>query len=200
MEPVSTLIAITSLAAAAATSRQRWEPPRIESQDYSNTVLVNSRAVPTDILVVPTAVTKNALLIGSRGVSAPKSAPQFLSLKDRLLDELKLYDPKNPAADQSIVSSVEDVHTASEFLRKLPAGIPLPTLMRSDDGQIGMYWDSKDVYIDINIEPAQTLSMFTRMRSVGAENFIDGIPLGAIDASWAFNHLGALTLPSAIAA
>jgi hypothetical protein len=185
MEPVSTLLVLTSVA-VAATSRPRWEAPKIEAKTHLRTIIVNPQNAPTHVL-------------GARSASAVNPLA-FPTLKDRLLKELESFVPGNPGSDPGITSVVDDISTASEFLKRLPAGIPLPTLMRSDDGQIGMYWDSEDAYLDINIDSGRTLSLFSRLRSENKETFIDSIPIAAITPRWAFENLAMLSNSHAIAA
>jgi hypothetical protein len=198
MEPVSTLIAITSIA-VGATARPRWEPPRIEVKLLPKTAFVDLQPAPTRFLIAPAARDSGNLPIVMTSPRAAASHP-FITLKDRLIAEVQAFHPAHPGSDPGIVSDIDDIFTAAEFLTRLPAGIPLPTLMRTDDGQIGMYWDIDDIYMDINIDPGRRLSLFSKVRSEAREIFIDAIPLDAIDANWAFEHIGMLTNPRMLAA
>lgn len=184
MDPVSTFFLIASFTAGTATTaRPRWEAPKIEAKS-PHTPLVLRMPVPTSILVAPTAA---------------KPQP-FATLKDRLLVELQSFVPGHPKGDPGIVSNEDDIRTASDFIKILPGGIPLPTLMRNDDGHIGMYWDNDDAYIDINIDHGSTLSLFSRIRSTGEETFIPSIPLASTTPDWAFENLAALVHKHAVAA
>lgn len=174
MEPVTLFVIASFTANAAATSRAPWSAPRIEKKNPRAT-LVLSIPAPTNLLVAPAA--------------APTA---FVTLKDRLLKELEQFSPNAANSDPGLISSTEDISAAAEILRILPAGLPLPTLMRNDDGQIGMYWDNDQAYADINIEPGRTLSLFSRSRLSGKETFIDTISLASFTPSWAFENLSLL--------
>lgn len=192
MEPV-TFIALASIA-VAATARPRWDPPRVMGDELPPTLVIEPLPAPTNMLVAATARTIYSPFVSKLHAPVASPQPQFLSLKDRLLNELAMFQPGYPGGDPGIVSEAEDVRTASMFLKTFPAGVPLPVLMRSDDGQIGMYWDIDDIYIDINIDPASTLSMFSRVRSTGVEHFIEEISLNTVTADWISENIGSLIL------
>lgn len=194
MEPVSTLI-IASFVAVTATARPRWDPPRVMGKEPDSITLVET---PPQIIRTLTAPARLPSTLVTETV--PPDEIPFYSLKEILIKEINAYKPDYPGSDPGIVSNIDDIETALSFIQKLPSGIALPVLMRSDDGQIGMYWDNDNAYIDINIDPGSTLSLFSRARSTGKETFIDNIPISAIDAHWAFEHLGLLTKPHTLAA
>jgi hypothetical protein len=174
MEPVTLFVLASLTAGAAATARTPWNAPRIEEKK-SEISLVQAIPAPTNFLVAPAL-----------------SAAPLMTLKDRLLKEVEQFSPTAPHSDPAIISHLDDIAAAKTILKALPAGLPLPTLMRNDDGQIGMYWDSDDAYADINIEPGQSFSFFSRSRSSGQERFIDSIPANTFTSEWAFHNLGLL--------
>jgi hypothetical protein len=122
------------------------------------------------------------------GTSAPLlSEPQdtqdlFIAQRHEIFSELMSYMPG--AGDPGIESSVEDIVTAIKIIRAIPDDFPLPTLMRDDQGQIGMYWDDRNLYIDINIEENAMFSFFSRSRATKNEIFFDDLKLSMLDRSW----------------
>lgn len=186
MEPLTTISFIAYCAVGAAvTSRNILEAPRIEEKSPTPNMIIKSRPAPSNILVA------NAM---------PLKALPFLTLKDKIITELETFTPGHPGGDPGIVSKTDDIATAKEFIQVLPAGIPLPTLMRTDDGQIGMYWDIDDVYVDINIDPGRTISVFSRIRSQGKDSILDAVPIQAVTPLWALENMAVLADSHALAA
>lgn len=122
-------------------------------------------------------------------IRPPVSASEaLLEAKQSLYRELITYLPGHPEGDPGIISSETDVVTAFKIIRAIPQEFALPTLMRTDEGEIGMYWDDKDLYVDINIEPDGTFSLFSRRRSTKEEIFTDSIETLELTHAW-FAHV-----------
>jgi hypothetical protein len=100
------------------------------------------------------------------GTSAPLlSEPQdtqdlFIAQRHEIFSELMSYMPG--AGDPGIESSVEDIVTAIKI----------------------MYWDDRNLYIDINIEENAMFSFFSRSRATKNEIFFDDLKLSMLDRSW----------------
>lgn len=171
MDPVTLLVFTSLTASAAVTARSPWSAPRIEEKT-PGLVIFQSIPAPTNLLVAPAVV-----------------AAPLVTLKDRLLTEIQQF---SLGAADPVVSTHEDIATAEAILKALPAGLPLPVLMRNDNGQIGMYWDSEGAYADINIEPGHIFSFFSRSRVSGQERFIDALQVTAFTSAWAFDNLSVL--------
>jgi len=169
-------------------------PPSTAACASPSDMRLNSRSSLAALMFMPPAAP-------TAGLVAPAMLPLvFTSLKEALFAELESYAPGHPAGDPGIASSVDDIAAAISLIRALPSGIPLPVLMRNDEGRLGMYWDNDDVYVDIDIDGGGTLSLFSRMRSSGAEQFLRGVAVDQVDAAWAYLHLGALAGQYAAAA
>ena len=215
MEPittVSTLVLAASMIAAPKTIKPQVNKPGVVSvldwDGISGTIYleqdVNTHEyfMPSILPSSPTILTESSKPISPKPIPSVSTDPDesaIVSLKERLYTELIAYLPEHPRGDSSIISSEEDVVTAIRLIRSLPAGIPLPSLMRNDDGEIGMYWDDGDVYLDINIEPAGIFSMYSRIRTTGGEGFIDGINIDEIDRKWVLENLSVLKRESMVA-
>lgn len=148
---------------------------------------------------------KNELILPDRPKTmllvAPEiEAPISVSPKESIFNELLSYAPGNANCGNEVTTNTKHIITAMIFIEDLPLDIPLPTPMRNDQGDIGMYWDNDDAYIDINIDGENALSIYTRIRSTGEEKFIDNIALESINSNWAYEHLSAIAAPIAIAA
>lgn len=169
MEPVSTLMLAASISlGAAATQRPKWE----------DTI---APATPPTTIVHP--VEKRTIV---RAI-APQTKKDVVasSPKERLFAQLLSYIPvgtEDPEVEP--VSDLEHILVANQFLRELPGSIPLPTLMRNDDGRIGMFWDNDDTYIDLDVESNSTFSLYTRVRSTGERKLIENIDINTLSSAW----------------
>jgi len=114
--------------------------------------------------------------------------------KTALFDKLISFHPEYFGGDPGITSKVDHIITAVEFIAAIPAYIPNPILMRNDEGQIGMYWDNDDAYVDISIDEDSSISLFSKVRSTDAEKFISNVNIAEIDNEWMLNNLGSLLI------
>lgn len=65
----------------------------------------------------------------------------------------------------------QDVLRLKQVLEAMPVDAPPPVLMCTDDQKIGMYWDDKAVYIDLDIDPDGKISIFKKNRKTKVEEF-----------------------------
>lgn len=172
MEPVSTIVLVASMFAGAASTRSSWDVPLIG-------------------MPVPAYIAEPLIKTSTAQTVSPTetSSAQVQSGKEILYRQLATYLPGHKAADPTIISKSEDIFVALQFIRMLPSYVTLPTLMRNEDGEIGMYWDDNDVYVDINIDENSTLSLYSRIRSSGAETFIDEVHVDELTAQWAQENI-----------
>lgn len=187
MEPLSTLMLVASfLVAPAATSRPRWE----RNHNERNVIIP---VVPPTTLDTAGEFTTQRLVLGTSSI-----AQEFTGLKaypDRknsLYERLAAFRPSDNQTTHTVLSKEVDINNAVCFVEKLPSGIPLPTLMRSDEGEIGLYWDTNEAYIDVNFDQDGTLSLYSRSREDGQEVFVENINITDLDATWAYENLSAL--------
>lgn len=101
------------------------------------------------------------------------------------------------------VDEVSDasIDEAVAFLGALPGSFPIPAPALAEDGTVGLFWDSKAFYADIEFHGDGTLSLFARHR--GATNRDIGVgPVAMKDVSqdWLYEHLSPVTPPLAVAA
>lgn len=173
---ITTIFLVASVTAGTeVTARPLWEAPKIETKS-ANMAFELDMPVATSILI-----------------ATPVNGLPFTTPKDRVIQTLESYAPGHPAGDPSISSKLEDIATAIAVIQTLPSGIPIPTVMRNDDGEIGMFWDNNDAYVDINIDSDGSLSLFSRVRSTGKEDFFCNINVDDVNADWAHKHLAALS-------
>ena len=66
--------------------------------------------------------------------------------------------------------------------------------MRDDEGQIGMYWDDKDLYADINIDGESKFSFFSRKRSTRQEVFLDELHPDDLNIAWFSKHFDTINV------
>lgn len=173
MEPVSTMILVASMFAGAASTRVQFfsnESSSTPQTSLLEPISTAHRIVPTETKI---AVTSN-----------PKEA---------LYEQLATFLPGHKAARSAITSKMDDVLIALRFVKAIPGYLPLPVLMRNDDGEIGMYWDDGDLYIDIDIDANATLSIFSKTRSTQKRNFVDDIDITSVNSRWIEEHLFAFT-------
>lgn len=89
----------------------------------------------------------------------------------------------------SVPPTKESIKITKQFILGIPAVFPLPKPMLASDGTIGMYWDDSVMYIDIQIEENNYLSLFSRNRLSETEKYIDAIEISKIDSNWYFDNL-----------
>lgn len=186
MEPI-TMTVVAALAVGATTYRPKWED-QFYSEKSPNT------------LVLPKQETTSVPLIERRS-NLLNSGKVIGSLKEKLYQELMTFIPtgnENPEVEP--VSKIGDILAANEFLQKLPGSVPVPILMRNDEGQIGMYWDNDHMFIGIDVESNSTVSFYTRDQNTGVHSFIDEVRVGAINAAWFESNIGELLKPNAVLA
>lgn len=95
----------------------------------------------------------------------------------------------------SVKPTSADIDKAIEFVNSMPPVLPLPRAMLSRDGTVGLYWDDSIVFVDIQIEPNDMISIFSKNRSTGKESF-DELKITSIDKNWYLNKLYSLLYPA----
>lgn len=186
MEPLSTLMLVASfLVAPAATSRPRWE----KNHDERNVIMP---VVPPTTLDTGSEFSTQRLVLGASIGQELTGFQAFPDRKNSLYERLAAFRPSDDQKIHTVLSKEVDINNAVYFVEMLPSGIPLPTLMRSDEGEIGLYWDTNEAYIDVNFDQDGTLSLYSRSREDGQEVFVENINITDLDATWAYETLSAL--------
>lgn len=170
-------------AGAAATGAYSHELYALPSDNHSAPRIQNQlpQVAPTHIPLVTTSRT-----------SAHAAA------QERAIDRLNSYLPTNPLGDISIRSNPDHVATAIAFINFLPPEISVPSIMRTEEGDIGMYWDIDDAYADIRVEVDGSLSLFCHVRSLDVDTYLNDISITQLTHDWARLHLQPLYHNSSI--
>ena len=111
-----------------------------------------------------------------------------------IFSQLESYSNLEPNWDgpDSVIPSRLDIDRVINFVETIPVIFPQPKAMISRNGDIELYWDDSIVYIDIQFEPDNMLSLFSRNRSSGEERFFDTVDIATIDSNWYFDALDVL--------
>jgi len=80
------------------------------------------------------------------------------------------------------------INLASLFIDTLPRDVSLPKAMLSSSGEIGLYWDTSDIYIDLEFDSDTTFSAYVRNRHTGYESFVDNLSLSSSDLDLIFKE------------
>jgi len=173
MEPVTTMMLVSAFSlAVAGTQRPKWENG-FNPTTSNSTLLISPPAAPSSQMA----------LVQEQPVIS-------LTPKERIFGQLMSYIPDGTEdPDIEPVSQIEHILVANQFLRLLPGSFPLPTLMRNDEGEIGMYWDNDDAYIDMDIKSENTFSLYVRVRSTKFKEFIEDISIEDVNANWFAENL-----------
>lgn len=169
MKTISTIALATSMAVTAVSGSAApvWKAPKVRhsaAQDNAAGSFAPLLQMPSTIADVSTVA------------------------KQKMFAELLTFFPGDPAGDPGIESRPEEIITAIKIIRAIPDDLPLPTLMRDDEGQIGMYWDDRDFYADINIEGESQFSFFSKKRSTKQEFFLDEVYPSELSPAWFNKH------------
>lgn len=186
MEPLTSFLYATVMASTIATAAPRWDV----SPNAGASVVVER----SNRLIVE-GQTGTALFYSF----SPNQFPtQVVRIASELYRYLTLTD--GWGGEGSLGPNVAATMAALDFIRSYPAGLELPSLMLSYEGEIGFYWSSTNGYIDLEIEAPGQASIYTRNRETGADRFIDGIDISTQDRSWFENVLSVLReAPASIA-
>jgi hypothetical protein len=183
MEPITSSLLATYVFAASMTGTLKGRPDGTQKSEGTFSSIIDIR--PEIQRTTPSGI--SMLEFNAPTLPGPKSA---------LLSKLLKFMPAEYGGMQGLSTKIEDVVLAMNLVSTLPNYIPLPQLMCSEEGQIGMYWDIDDVYADLNIETDGTMSVYTRVRSTDVETYHEDVT----DAKAVYEHLNPLTRLYALAA
>lgn len=80
------------------------------------------------------------------------------------------------------------------FLDSLPAGAPLPSVGRADDGEVNFFWAGEDIYVDVGFYGDGNIGYYAEVAAAGIdhggnEDFADGaLPRPLVSAIVALSH------------
>lgn len=190
MEPVSTTIALLASLVLPTTAKPDWFSENTKKNENISTSIIraelyNFNNTPAD----QETIAELRIPIGNK-------IPEKTSATD-VFSRLASYSKLQPDWDgaDSIVPSIVDVKLAINFVESIPPIFPLPKPMLSREGVIGLYWDDGSVYIDIQFDSENTLSVFSRDRSSRKEKFVDSVDITSIDSNWYYDTLNMLLTP-----
>jgi hypothetical protein len=94
----------------------------------------------------------------------------------------------SPAGESSLPAE-----EALAFLKELPGHFPAPKAVESEDGVVTLFWDSSELYADIEFLGDGHFSVFTRSRRGGIhDQALDSVPLEKAAGDWLYTYLGNL--------
>ena len=93
------------------------------------------------------------------------------SRKDKLYAKLLSYLdlPEGWDGYEGIPASFEAVDNAFEFLRKRPKDIPHPYPQIAPDGEVGLYWRTEEVHVELSFYGDGQFSYYARYVPAGGE-------------------------------
>ncbi len=187
MEPLTTTIALLTSLALPATAKPNWVSEKTKINDRVSTSIISF-----DHYRMPS----------TEATIAELRVPIGNKIEDKISEndvfyKLASYSKLEPDWDgaDSVIPSITDVQLAIDFVESMPAIFPFPKAMLSRNGVIGLYWDDGSVYIDIQFDSDNTLSVYSRDRSSGKEEFVDSVDITGINSSWYYDALNILLTP-----
>lgn len=184
MEPLSTIALLASLA-LPATALPNWGANKKSKEGGIDTSLTRMYfAAPEATFEKPMSAVETSNLstvVTSGGV----------------LSQLSSFAKLEAGWDgpDSVVPAEEHIEAALDFVLSMPPVFPLPKAMLTADGEVGLYWDDKNIYMDIAFEPEGKISIYSKVRSSGKEKFLDSVDTSVINSNWYFDALGDLLIP-----
>ncbi|MDP9990421.1 hypothetical protein J2W28_000196 [Variovorax boronicumulans] len=129
----------------------------------------------------------------------------FLSGPDDLTDTLRnqafRYSMLQDGWDGegSSAPSEASFTAAMDFIGRLPAGLTLPGIMISSEGEIGFYWQLQGGYADISFDEYGMASFYSRP-AISDEVFLEDLAMATFTRDWFFQQLGEMDAPALQAA
>ena len=98
------------------------------------------------------------------------------------------------AGNPVVKPSSSAVNEGLRFLDALPAGVPLPSVGRADDGEVNFYWGGEGIYMDVGFHGDGNIGYYAKVAAAGIdhdgdEDFADGaLPQPLVSAIAALSH------------
>lgn len=188
MEPVTTISTIALIAGfmipPAPTRLGNWQQKPYQTS--------RSKAlVSTDELISPNLVPAPSEQLAAEFIDTMPTLDRLSCLEL----ELEMYRELNDGWDgpNSRAPTSGDIQNAQDIVSKLSPGLPIPKPMLSATGVVGLYWDTKNIFADIELEADGRFSLFTRRKSGDmAEKFDDAIDINSLTPEWLTTKLAVL--------
>lgn len=107
----------------------------------------------------------------------------FVDERALLIDELRQYEQLESGWDGNeadIAPSRAAVDEAIQFVENLPAFVALPEPMVSSDGEVGLFWKSSELYLDVGFRGCGECSYFGKAQGQkvkGRDSISDALPI-----------------------
>ncbi|MEF8754944.1 MAG: hypothetical protein V5B60_13580 [Accumulibacter sp.] len=165
LDPISTVLVLPAMAFRLATARPEYER---YAENYERTPSINrSDTEHVRVERAPTATEIRLLL------PTPPPAQGKQEILHRLIAQFAdLPDGWN--GEGSVAPSASAVAAARTFLESIPRGIPLPTPMLTEGGDMEFYWSLPTGYADISFDANGVGSLFARS-TAGEEFFFENL-------------------------
>lgn len=165
LDPITTIVLMPAVAFRLATARPEYER---YAENYERTPLIGRSDTEQARVERKPAATEMCLQFGW-----PPPARSKQELLQRLIAQLAdLPDGWN--GEGSAGPSAKAVDAARTFLQSIPPGIPLPTPMLTEGGDMEFYWSLPTGYADISFDANGVGSLFARNQS-GEESFFESL-------------------------
>lgn len=83
------------------------------------------------------------------------------------------------AGEGSIAPIAEALRDMRMVAESIPRGLPIPTASISFDGEVGLYWDEPTYFLDIAFDGSGSLSVFTKEKRSGQDQFVDSLDIAS---------------------
>lgn len=107
---------------------------------------------------------------------------------NRLLSWAELNDGWD--GEDSIAPTRASILKAIDLIKLAPADVPLPKPMLSPSGEVGLYWDLSDRYVDLEFSDSGLFSLYFRQKKEKLERFEPALSLGKGGLSQVYEALG----------
>lgn len=98
--------------------------------------------------------------------------------------------------DDSLKPTADSIKNAMSYIEELyNIKAPLPKSMLNAQGEVGLYWDNQNTYIDIHFEANNLISIYARSKQTQEECFFDEIGILSLPSIMAKNVLPLLQAP-----
>lgn len=199
MEPITSTLLVLATSAALTTARPKWEP-KFSDGANSTEFLEPKKQAGTKVLGSSTTSNFSALGFDTQvhSLTSNKAYPInqdfFPSIYDRVIKELDRYAslPDNWDGEGAVALSSEVRNNAETFINKYPANLPIPSPMLSTEGELSFYWNSDNLYVDLQFDGADLVSLYIHDRNSGEDLFHPPMNINDLSNDWFYITFGAM--------
>lgn len=92
--------------------------------------------------------------------------------------------------EQSEAPSHAAIDLAAELINALPQDVSLPKPMLSSSGEVGLYWDMSEKYVDVEFGADSHFSAYFRNKNTGEEQLVENLSLNEAGLNSFFAAIG----------